>query len=154
VIPEGRIDESVMTVPGINGEKMSKSYGNIIDIFAPDKDLKKNIKSIISDSKTLEEPKDPATDTTFKLYALLASDQEVAAMRQNYLNGNYGYGHAKQALYELIIRKFARERELFQYYMQNLPEVDARLKAGADKARAIGANTLNRVREKLGLLAR
>ena len=154
VIPEGRIDESVMTVPGINGEKMSKSYGNIIDIFAPDKDLKKTIKSIISDSKTLEEPKDPATDTTFKLYALLASDQEVAAMRQNYLNGNYGYGHAKQALYELIIRKFARERELFQYYMQNLPEVDARLKSGADKARAIGANTLNRVREKLGLLTR
>jgi tryptophanyl-tRNA synthetase len=154
VIPEGRVDESVMTVPGINGEKMSKSYGNIIDIFAPDKELKKTIKSIISDSKTLEEPKDPATDTTFKLYALLASDQEIAAMRQNYLNGNYGYGHAKQALYELIIRKFARERELFQYYMDNLPEIDARLKAGAAKARAIGANTLNRVREKLGLLAR
>jgi tryptophanyl-tRNA synthetase len=154
VVPEGRIDESVMTVPGINGEKMSKSYGNIIDIFAPDNELKKTIKSIISDSKTLEEPKDPATDTTFKLYSLLASDEEVAAMRQQYLNGGYGYGHAKQALYALIIGKYAQERERFQYYMNNLPEVDAKLKTGADKARAIGTKTLNRVREKLGLQAR
>jgi tryptophanyl-tRNA synthetase len=154
VIPEGLIDESVMTVPGTDGEKMSKSYGNIIDIFAPDKDLKKTVKSIISDSKTLEEPKNPDADTTFKLYALLASDQETAAMRQQYLQGNYGYGHAKQALYELILLKFAKERELFNYYMENLPEIDARLKAGADKARAIGAGTLNRVREKIGLLPR
>jgi tryptophanyl-tRNA synthetase len=154
VIPEGRVDESVMIIPGINGEKMSKSYGNIIDIFVPENELKKTIKSIISDSKTLEEPKDPATDTTFKLYALLASAEETAAMRQNYLNGGYGYGHAKQALYEVIIRKYARERELFGYYMNNLPEIDARLKTGADKARAIGAKTLSRVREKLGLRAR
>lgn len=154
VIPEARVDESVMIIPGINGEKMSKSYGNIIDIFVPDNELKKTIKSIISDSKTLEEPKDPATDTTYKLYALLASEEETAAMRQNYLNGNYGYGHAKQALFELIVRKYAKERELFQYYMNNLPEVDAKLKTGADKARAIGLKTLNRVREKLGLLPR
>jgi tryptophanyl-tRNA synthetase len=144
----------VMIIPGVNGDKMSKSYGNTIDIFAPDNELKKTIKSIISDSKTLEEPKDPATDTTFKLYSLLASEEETAAMRQNYLNGNYGYGHAKQALFELIVRKFARERELFNYYMNNLPEIDARLKTGADKARAIGAKTLNRVREKLGLRPR
>lgn len=154
VIPEARIDESVMIIPGINGEKMSKSYGNIIDIFAPDNELKKTIRSIISDSKTLEEPKDPDTDTTFKLYALLASAEETALMRQNYLQGNYGYGHAKQALLELIVRKFAKERELFQYYMNNLPEVDAKLQAGADKARAIGLKTLNRVREKLGLRPR
>lgn len=154
VLPEGRIDESVMTIPGINGEKMSKSYGNIIDIFAPDKELKKTIKSIISDSKTLEEPKDPETDTTFRLYSLLASPEQTATMRQNYLNGNYGYGHAKQALFDLIIAKYAKERELFNYYMDNLPEIDARLAQGAEKARAIGLNTLNRVREKLGLLPR
>ena len=150
VVPQARVDETVMTVPGINGEKMSKSYGNIIDIFAPDKELKKTIKSIISDSKTLEEPKNPEEDTTFKIYALLASPTEVEIMRQNYLNGNYGYGHAKQALYDLIVSKFARERELFNYYMNNLPEIDDRLKAGAAKARALGAETLSKVREKLG----
>lgn len=154
VVPETRVDESVMIIPGINGEKMSKSYGNIIDIFVPENELKKTVKSIISDSKTLEEPKDPDTDVTFKLYALLASPEETEAMRQNYLQGNYGYGHAKQALFELILRKYAQERELFSYYMNNLPEIDAKLKTGADKARAIGAKTLNRVREKLGLLPR
>jgi tryptophanyl-tRNA synthetase len=141
-----------MTIPGTNGEKMSKSYGNIIDIFAPDKELKKVVKSIISDSKTLEEPKKPDEDTTFKLYALLASPAETETMRQNYLNGNYGYGHAKQALYELIISKFATEREQFNYYINNLPEIDQKLKLGAEKARAIGAKTLSRVREKLGYL--
>jgi tryptophanyl-tRNA synthetase len=150
VVPQARVDETVMTVPGINGEKMSKSYGNIIDIFAPDKELKKTIKSIISDSKTLEEPKNPDEDTTFKLYSLLASPAETETMRQHYLNGNYGYGHAKQALYDLIVYKFAQEREQFNYFMNNLPEIDARLKAGAAKARALGAETLNRVREKLG----
>ncbi|MGV3505371.1 MAG: tryptophan--tRNA ligase [Adhaeribacter sp.] len=154
VVPEARVDESVMIIPGINGEKMSKSYGNIIDIFVPENELKKTVKSIISDSKTLEEPKDPETDVTFKLYALLASPEETEAMRRNYLQGNYGYGHAKQALFELILRKYTKERELFSYYMNNLPEIDAKLKSGADKARAIGAATLNRVREKLGLRAR
>lgn len=152
VIPEARIDETVMTVPGTTGEKMSKSYGNIIDIFAPDKELLKVVKSIISDSKTLEEPKDPETDTTFKLYSLLANPEELETMRQNYLNGGFGYGHAKQALYEVITRKYAKERELFNYYMNNLPEVDEKLKKGADKARAIGSEVLYRVREKLGFL--
>jgi tryptophanyl-tRNA synthetase len=154
VLPQTRVDENVMTIPGINGEKMSKSYGNIIDIFAPEKELKKTIKSIISDSKTLEEPKNPDEDTTFKIYSLLAEPDEVEAMRQQYLNGNYGYGHAKQALYDKIITKFAQERELFNYFMNNQPEIDARLKAGAAKARALGAETLNRVREKLGYLPR
>ncbi|AMM52500.1 tryptophanyl-tRNA synthetase [Rufibacter sp. DG15C] len=150
VIPEVKVDESVMTVPGINGEKMSKSYGNTIDIFLPDKELLKRVKSIVSDSKSLEEPKDPATDTTFKLYALLASEEELETMRQNYLNGGFGYGHAKQALYDLIITKYAEPRERFQYYMNNLPEIDAKLAEGAAKARAIGAPVLKRVREKLG----
>jgi len=153
VLPQVRIDENVMTVPGTDGEKMSKSYGNIIDIFASDKDLKKTVKSIISDSKTLEEPKVPEEDVTFKLYALLADPSDTEIMRQNYLQGNYGYGHAKQALYDLIVTKFAHEREQFNYYMNNLPEIDTKLKAGAEKARSIGAKTLSRVREKLGYLA-
>ncbi|KAA5540786.1 tryptophan--tRNA ligase [Adhaeribacter rhizoryzae] len=154
VLPQTRVDENVMTIPGINGEKMSKSYGNIIDIFAPEKELKKVVKSIISDSKTLEEPKNPEEDVTFKLYALLASPPEVETMRQNYLNGNYGYGHAKQALFELILARFTQEREQFNYYMNNLPEIDARLAVGAEKARTIASQTLKRVREKIGYLTK
>ncbi|QCR21320.1 tryptophan--tRNA ligase [Pontibacter sp. SGAir0037] len=150
VLPEAKIDETVMTVPGTNGEKMSKSYGNIIDIFLPDKQLRKAIMSIVTDSTALEEPKDPDTDTTFKLYSLLATTEETAAMRQNYLNGGYGYGHAKQALYELVLRKYAKERELFNYYMENLPEIDKRLLEGAAKAKAIAAPVLQRVRQKIG----
>ncbi|WP_210465230.1 tryptophan--tRNA ligase [Rufibacter roseolus] len=150
VLPEAKVDESVMTVPGIDGEKMSKSYGNTIDIFLPDKELLKRIKSIVSDSKALEDPKDPATDNTFKLYSLLGSAEQIETMRQNYIAGGYGYGHAKQALYDLIITKYAEPRERFQYYMNNLAEVDAKLAEGAAKARAIGAPVLQRVREKLG----
>jgi len=150
VLPEARVDETVMTVPGINGEKMSKSYGNIIDIFEADKPLRKTIMSIVTDSTPLEEPKNPDEDTTFKLFSLLATPEEVQTMRENYLAGGYGYGHAKQAFYELILRKFAKERELFNYYMNNLPEIDKKLLEGAQKAKAIAAPVLERVREKLG----
>src|SRR5688572_15821042 len=152
VVPEAKVDETVMIVPGLNGEKMSKSYGNTIDIFVPEKELLKTVRSIVSDSKTLEEPKDPETDTTFKLFALVASPEEIETMRQNYLNGNYGYGHAKTALYEVIMKRFAKERETFNYYMNNLPELDAKLRIGAEKAYAIGSKTLARVREKVGYL--
>ncbi|HEY4651102.1 MAG TPA: tryptophan--tRNA ligase [Pontibacter sp.] len=150
VLPEAKTDESVMTVPGINGEKMSKSYGNIIDIFEADKPLRKTIMSIVTDSTALEEPKNPDEDTTFKLFSLLASPEDVEMMRQNYLAGGYGYGHAKQALYELIIKKYAKERELFNYYINNLPEIDKKLHEGAEKAKAIATPVLQRVREKLG----
>ena len=150
VIPEVKVEESVKTIPGTNGEKMSKSYGNIIDIFTPEKELRKTIMSIVTDSKALEDPKDPETDTTFSLYKLLASPEETETMRQNYLGGNYGYGHAKQALYEIIIKKYAAEREKFNYYMANLDEIDRKLAQGAEKARAIGKPVLDRVREKLG----
>ncbi|MFT2007924.1 tryptophan--tRNA ligase [Pontibacter sp. 13R65] len=150
VLPEARIDESVMTVPGLNGEKMSKSYGNIIDIFEADKPLRKTVMSIITDSTPLEDPKDPESDTVYKLYKLIAKPEEAEAMRQNYLNGGYGYGHAKQALYEVIVQKYAKERELFNYYINNLPEIDKKLLEGAEKARAIAAPVLERVRQKLG----
>ncbi|KAA9332739.1 tryptophan--tRNA ligase [Adhaeribacter soli] len=154
VLPQAKVEEAIMTIPGVNGEKMSKSYGNTIDIFVPEKELLKTVRSIVSDSKTLEEPKDPETDITFKLFALLASPEETETMRQNYLNGNYGYGHAKTALYEVILKRFAKERETFNYYMNNLPELDAKLKMGAEKAYAIGSKTVARVREKVGYLPR
>jgi len=150
VLPRPKVDEQVMLVPGIDGLKMSKSYGNIIDIFVPEKELLKTIKSIISDSTPLEAPKNPDTDVTFKLYSLLASPEQTANLRQNYLAGGYGYGHAKKELYELILQRFAEERRLFNYYMDNLPELDARLAEGARKAQAYGAGVLAKVREKVG----
>jgi tryptophanyl-tRNA synthetase len=150
VLPQARVDTELMTIPGTDGAKMSKSYGNIIDIFAPEKELLKTIKGIISDSTPLEAPKDPSTDVTFKLYSLLATPDETATMRQNYEAGGYGYGHAKKELYELILRRFATERERFDFYMNNLPELDAKLAEGARKAQAYGANVLAKVREKVG----
>jgi len=150
VVPEGKYQEEVMIVPGIDGEKMSKSYNNTIDIFLPDKELRKVVLSIVTDSKKLEEPKDPDTCNVFKLYRLLASEDEIAVMRNNYLQGNYGYGHAKNALFELIIRKFENERNLYHYYMEHPAELDRKLKEGADKARVIAKEVIGRVRGKLG----
>ncbi len=150
VLPEAQIDEQVMIIPGIDGQKMSKSYNNFIDIFLPDKQLKKNVMSIVTDSTPLEEPKNPDTDNVFKLYSLLASDEQQEKMRQNYLGGNYGYGHAKTELYELILTKFTKEREIFNHYMDNLDELDKKLQEGEAKARIIAVQVLERVRKVLG----
>lgn len=150
VIPEARTDDRVMIVPGTDGKKMSKSYGNIINIFLPEKDLKKQVKKILSDSKDLADPKDPETDLTFKLYALLANDQQVETMRENYLAGGYGYGHAKMALLDLILEKYAEPRAKYDYYMANLDELEGQLKIGADKARKVAVDVLDRVRGRLG----
>ena len=152
VVPESKIEEQVMTVPGTDGQKMSKSYGNIIDIFLPDKELKKQVLSIITDSTPLEEPKNPDKDNVFAIYSLIASDDEKAAMRRKYLAGNYGYGHAKQELYELIIRRYAKEREAFNFYMSNVGELDKKLEQGEAKARQIAHKVLDRARKKLGFL--
>ncbi|MCF2494540.1 tryptophan--tRNA ligase [Dyadobacter chenhuakuii] len=150
VLPEPQIDERIMTIPGVDGQKMSKSYHNYIDIFVPENELKKSIKKIVSDSTPLEEPKDPETDITFKLYSLIASESDVATMRQNYLNGGYGYGHAKQALLECMLEKFAEPRRIFNYYMENEQELEAILVAGETKARAIAQETIAKVRKVLG----
>jgi tryptophanyl-tRNA synthetase len=150
VLPKARVDEQLMTIPGTDGAKMSKSYGNIIDIFLPEKDLLKAIKTIISDSTPLEAPKNPDTDVTFKLYSLLATPTETETMRQNYLAGGYGYGHAKKELYELILRRFATEREQFNFYMNNLSELDSALAIGAQRAQEYGNGVLAKVRQKVG----
>jgi len=150
VLPQARTDEQLMTVPGTDGAKMSKSYGNIIDVFASEKELLKAVKTIISDSTPLESPKNPDADVTFKLYSLLASPTETETMRANYLAGGYGYGHAKKELYELILRRFATERERFDFYMNNLPELDAKLAIGAQRAQEYGAGVLAKVRQKVG----
>lgn len=150
VVPEARIAEEVMTIPGTDGQKMSKSYGNIIDIFLPDKELLKQIKTIVTDSTPLEEPKNPDQDNVFAIYKLIATPEQTVDHRKKYLGGNYGYGHAKQELYELIIQKFAKEREAFNFYFSNPTELDKKLKQGEDRARVIAHATLKRVREKLG----
>lgn len=151
VLPDAQIDDRLMTIPGIDGQKMSKSYNNYINIFLPENELWKVIKKIKSDSTPLEEPKNPDTDITFQLYSLLASDEQTAELRRLYEGGNYGYGTAKKALYELIIAQFATERERFNYYMIENPDaLEAELQAGEEKARAVASKTIARVREKLG----
>jgi len=150
VMPEAQVQKDTMYIPGTDGAKMSKSKGNLIDIFQPDKKLRKQVMRIITDSKSLEDPKDPETDTTFSLYKILASDAQISEMRTNYLNGNYGYGHAKQALYELVIEKFKSPREKFDYYMNHLNEVDDALSIGAEKAKKVANSVLERVRNKVG----
>jgi tryptophanyl-tRNA synthetase len=150
VIPEGTVQEETMYIPGTDGQKMSKSRGNIIDIFLDDKALRKQIMGIESDSTPLEDPKNPDTCNVFALYKLLATEAEISVMRQNYLGGNYGYGHAKQALFELICEKFKTEREKYNYYISNRAELDDILKTGAEKAGAIADSVLKRVRVKLG----
>ncbi|BCY27892.1 tryptophan--tRNA ligase [Flavobacterium okayamense] len=150
VLPDAKIDENVMIIPGTDGEKMSKSRNNYINIFEDDKKLRKQIMAIQTDSTPLEEPKNPDTCNCFALYRLLASPEQVAEMRTNYLAGGYGYGHAKQALYELILERFATEREKYNYYMNNLEELDELLQEGASKASKIANGVLERVRVKLG----
>jgi tryptophanyl-tRNA synthetase len=150
VPPEAKIQEDTMLIPGIDGEKMSKSRNNTINLFLTDKQLRKQIMGIETDSTPLEEPKNPDTCNAFALYQLLASDEQIVKMRANYEGGNYGYGHAKQALFELICEKFKTERERFSYFMENKNEIDAQLKIGAEKARKIAQETLKRVRAKTG----
>lgn len=150
VIPEARIEEEVMTIPGIDGQKMSKSYGNIIDIFLPEKELLRQIKSIVSDSTPLEAPKNPDTDNTFAIYRLLAAPDEIELMRDKYMAGNYGYGHAKQELFELVLNKFSTEREAYAFFMSNPEELEKKLNQGEEKVRVIANEVLSRVRKKLG----
>ena len=150
VIPEAKIQKDTLYVPGTNGGKMSKSANNFINIFLDDKNLRKQIMSIETDSTPLEDPKNPETCNAFALYKLLANESQIQTMTANYLGGNYGYGHAKQALFELIVERFKTERKQYNYYISNLAEVDALLKTGAEKAAVVANRVLGRVREKLG----
>ena len=150
VVPEAIIDDRVMTVPGTDGQKMSKSYGNTIDIFLPEKKLKKQIMSILTDSTPLEDPKDPDTCNVFALYRLIGSDSETAILRQKYLGGNFGYGHAKNELLKLIVEKFSHQREQFNYFMDNPNVLEEKLKSGEEKARKVGREVLAKAKAKLG----
>ena len=150
VMPEAKVHENTMLIPGTDGAKMSKSKNNIINIFLNDKKLRKQIMGIQTDSVPMEEPKDPNSCNVFALYKLMASESQIASMKANYEGGNYGYGHAKQALFELLIEQFSKEREMYNYYMENLEEVEKALEIGAKKASVIANEVLERVRKKLG----
>ncbi len=150
VLPEAQVQEETQIVPGVDGEKMSKSKNNTIDIFLPEKKLRKQIMGIVTDSTPLKEPKDPDSDNVFALYRLLATNEEIGTMRKNYEGGNYGYGHAKQELFELILDRFGPMRETFNHYIEHPGELNEILKQGATKAQLVAEDVLARVRARLG----
>ena len=150
VPPEAKIQKGTMHVPGTDGGKMSKSQNNIINLFLPDKQLRKQIMKIQTDSTSLEDPKDWSTCNLFAIYKLIANEDQVEDMKANYEKGGYGYGHAKQALYDLLITKYATERERYNYYINNLEEIDKALAIGAEKASKVANEVLKRVRDKTG----
>ena len=150
VLPEGLYDKRVMIVPGTDGQKMSKSYNNFIDIFLSDKALRKQIMKIETDSTPIEEPKNCESCNAFALYALLADEVQIAKMKTNYATPGYGYGHAKQALFELICEKFKTERSRFNELMENTDELDRQLAIGAEKAKAVISGVVAKVKSKTG----
>ena len=150
VLPETKVDERVMIIPGTDGQKMSKSYDNFIDIFLPDNKLRKQIMGIQTDSTPLEDPKDTENCNVFNLFKLLASEDQISSLKQNYEAGNFGYGDAKQELFELICEKFKDEREKFNHLMENKDIIDTELAKGAEKARVIAQEVLQRVRQNIG----
>ena len=151
VLPQAELQENTKYVPGTDGNKMSKSRGNIINIFLPEKELKKQVMSIETDSTPLEEPKNPDTCKVFMIYLLIATEDKTQALREKYLAGNFGYGHAKTELLNLILETYAKEREIFAYYMDNLPELEKKLQEGAEKTKKVAQETLQRVRKSLGM---
>jgi len=150
VLPESKVSENVMTIPGTDGKKMSKSYDNTIDVFAEEKSLKKQIMNIVTDSLSLEEPKDPESCNVFKIYKLIASDENIEKMAQKYKQGGFGYGHAKNNLLELILEKFTNERKIYSELMNNPEKIEKKLKEGSEKAKKIASSVLQRVKKKLG----
>jgi tryptophanyl-tRNA synthetase len=151
VVPEERIDEQVMVVPGTDGEKMSKSRGNLISLFAPEAVVKKEVMGIVTDSTPMEEPKDPEANTIYKLFKLVAPADAAADMASKFRAGGYGYGHAKKELLAAILDGFRTERERYTQLMADPAEVERQLVMGAEKARGVASVTLRRVRERLGL---
>lgn len=150
VIPQAKIQKETQYVPGTNGEKMSKSKDNIINVFLPEKQLRKQVIGIQTDSTPLEDPKDPDNCTVFALYSILANSAQTEVLREQYVAGGMGYGHAKQALFELILDTFDEPRKRFNYYQENPAEVTIALTKGAEKARQIAHRLLLRVRSKVG----
>jgi len=150
-IPEPEIKEEIAVVPGIDGQKMSKSYNNTIEIFASDKIIKKRIMSILTDSASVDQPKDPEKNNIFILYKLFASEQETTLMAEKFRNGGYGYGDAKKALYEVLIDYFSVQRLRRAEIEKNTDYVRETRMKGAQKARTIASEILSKVRKAVGV---
>ena len=150
VLPEASHNKDTMYVPGTDGGKMSKSKGNIIDIFQTDKKLRKQIMGIQTDSTPMEEPMDTESCNVFNIYKILATPEQLTVLSDNYKRDDFGYGHAKQALFELIRDTYSEQRERYEHYMANPKEVEEALAIGAEKARKVANETLTRVREVSG----
>jgi tryptophanyl-tRNA synthetase len=150
-LPEARIQPVTETVPGIDGQKMSKSYGNNIDIFGDEKEMRKRVMSIVTDSTLVEAPKDPAKSTIFKLYSLVASKNEIAAMREQFLKGGTGYGDFKKQVFEKLWEYFAPMRKRREEILADEPYIDSVLEKGATRANEIAEQVMKRVREAVGL---
>ena len=150
VLPTAKVNEETQLIQGTNGKKMSKSKGNIIDIFLPEKALKKQVMGIQTDSTPIDQPKDYENCNVFKLYSLIADKKSINSLKEKYTKGGFGYGHAKTELLNYILSNFSSEREKFDYYMSNKEELEAVLKIGSEKADKVAQKVLSRVREKLG----
>lgn len=150
VIPEAKINEKTQYIPGTDGKKMSKSRGNTIDIFTNDKKLRKQIMGIATDSRPLESPKSTEHCHVFQIYKILANEEKIKTMQKKYAKGNYGYGHAKQELFECIKEHFKTIREKYEYYNHNREEVENALQFGAEKVRKIIQKKLQNLRQKIG----
>ncbi len=151
ILPEAIIDDNTKLIIGTDGQKMSKSKNNIINIFLSDKQLKKQIMSIKTDSISVESIKNPNTCNVFKLYSLIGNDNQVKKMKEKYENGDYGYGEAKSQLFELILETYAKQRETYNYLMDNKTEIDQILKEGSIRAKKIADEVIKRVKSKLGI---
>lgn len=150
IVPQADLNNENMSIPGTDGQKMSKSKNNIIDVFLDEKKLKKQIQGIKTDSAPIEDPKDWGKCNLFDIYKLIASKPEIADLKSKYEKGGYGYGQAKEELFALILNNFSKERQEFNHYLNNLDEIDKILEAGATKAKETANTVLKRVRKKLG----
>ena len=151
IIPEAITDENTKLIIGTDGQKMSKSKSNIINIFLSDKQLKKQIMSIKTDSLPIESIKNPNTCNVFKLYSLIGNEAQVKQMKENYEKGGYGYGEAKSQLFNLILETYSKQRNTYNYLMDNISEIDQTLKDGSIRAKKIADQVIKRVKSKLGI---
>ena len=151
VIPEAFIQPSVATVPGIDGRKMSKSYDNVIPIFAPANQVRKRVMSVVTDSRLPEDPKNPDECNVFNIYRHFASPEEVEAMRQKYARGGFGYGEVKQELFEVLERTFGEARVRYDAVSKDRAYLEKMLLEGAERARAMGAPLMRKVRKAVGV---
>ena len=151
IIPEAITDENTKLIIGTDGQKMSKSKSNIINIFLSDKQLKKQIMSIKTDSLPVESIKNPNTCNVFKLYSLIGNEAQVKQMKENYEKGGYGYGEAKSQLFNLILETYSKQRNTYNYLMDNRSEIDQILKEGSIRAKKIADQVIKRVKSKLGI---